>query len=434
MPAAQPTPDSALPGAPLVFVPPAPAESAILRQLEALLTARGGEVERWLETEFAAAPALPYASVDIRHAGFKIAPVDTNLFPAGFNNLSASARARAADALAGWMKERHPGLRRILLLPENHTRNLGYLDNVATLLDIFAAAGLEVKLGSLMEDLDAPMTLPTLTGREVTLLPTERAGDALRLRDGWEPDLIFLNNDLSAGLPPMLEGLRQPVTPEPVRGWYARRKSGHFVSYSRVAARFAEAFGLDPWLLCPVTEHCGQVNFKERTGLEGVAEAVEKVLQVTRARYAEHGIAEEPYAYIKADSGTYGMGIMTVKSGEEVLEINKKARNKMNVIKEGAVVSEVVVQEGVPSIDRIGEAPAEPVVYLVHGQAIGGAYRVHDGRDAYTNLNATGARFTGMCDPAEQARETDKVSIKACDFEVFGLIGRLAMLAAALEA
>ncbi len=28
-----------------------------------------------------------YSSVDIRDAGFKIAVVDTNIFPAGFNNL-----------------------------------------------------------------------------------------------------------------------------------------------------------------------------------------------------------------------------------------------------------------------------------------------------------------------------------------------------------
>lgn len=422
-----------MPGAPLEYIPPAKTDSVILRRLDALLAERGREVAKWLETEFAAAPSLPYASVDVRHAGFKIAPVDTNLFPAGFNNLSASARARAADALAGWMKVRHPGLRRVMLLPENHTRNLGYLDNVATLLDIFTTAGLEVKLGSLMEELDAPMTLETLTGREVTLLPTERHDGTLRLRDGWAPELLFLNNDLSAGVPNLLAGVTQPVAPEPGRGWFARRKSVHFESYTRVAARFADAFDLDPWLLRPTTEHCGQVNFKERTGLECVALAVEKVLHNTRQAYIAHGITEEPYAYIKADSGTYGMGIMTVRSGDEVMEINKKARNKMNVIKEGSVVSEVVVQEGVPSIDRIGESPAEPVVYLVDGHAIGGAYRVHDGRDAYTNLNATGARFTGMCDPAESAKEPGKVSVKACDFEVFGLIGRLATLAAAHE-
>ncbi len=422
------------PASGLAYLAPTHGDSAILKTLEALLSARGAEVERWLAAEFARAPSLPYASVDLRHAGFKIAPVDTNLFPAGFNNLSASARARAADAFAAWMKERHPGLRRLLLLPENHTRNLGYLDNVATLIDIFTHAGLEVRLGSLMEELDAPMTLTTLTGREITLLPTERQGARLMLKgDDWEPEVLFLNNDLSAGLPPALEGLSQPIAPEPGRGWFARRKSVHFERYDEVAGRFAEAFGLDPWLLRPITEHCGHVNFKERTGLECVALAVEKVLHATRARYAAHGITEEPYVYIKADSGTYGMGIMTVKSGEEVMEINKKARNKMNVIKEGTQVSEVVVQEGIPSIDRVGEAAAEPVVYLVHGEAVGGAYRVHDARDPYTNLNAPGARFTGMCEPAEAAKEQGKISIKRCHFEVFGLIGRLAMLAAAWE-
>jgi glutamate--cysteine ligase len=32
--------------------------------------------------------ALLFGSVDLRNAGFKLAPVDTNLFPGGFNNLN----------------------------------------------------------------------------------------------------------------------------------------------------------------------------------------------------------------------------------------------------------------------------------------------------------------------------------------------------------
>jgi glutamate--cysteine ligase len=414
-----------------------PAESQIIGIVDQLLRTRGAEVEAWLDAEFARAPQIAYSSVDVRHAGFKIAPVDTNLFPAGFNNLSTMARMRAADAFAGWFHLNYPGLTRVLLLPENHTRNLGYLDNVATLFDLFLAAGLEVRLGSLSDEVTEPLKLPTLTGREVTLLPTERVGDTLQLAGewgkDWVPQILFLNNDLTAGVPSRLQSVVQPIVPSTERGWHLRRKSVHFRAYDAVVERFAATFDIDPWLLRAETEHGEQVSFKERTGLDAVAEAVERVLARTRAKYTEYGIAEEPYVYVKADSGTYGMGIMTVKSGAELLEVNKKIRNKMNVIKEGAQVSEVAVQEGVPTANRVGDAMAEPVIYLVGGAAIGGAYRVNDARDAYGNLNATGMYFTGMCDPFEQDREPEKVSVTACSFNVYGLVARLATLAAAHE-
>ena len=411
--------------------------SPMLARLDQLIRTRSNDLETWLDEEFSRAPILPYSSVDVRHSGFKIAPVDTNLFPAGFNNLSSMSRMRAADAFAGWFDQHFRGLRRILLLPENHTRNLGYLDNVATLLQLFQAAGMDARLGSLSPDITEPTTLPTLTGREVTLIPTVRKGDQLQLveaySDGWQPEILFLNNDLTTGIPASLEGVTQPIVPPMARGWFARRKSIHFKAYDAVAERFAQAFEIDPWLLRARTLHCGSVNFKERVGLEEVAAAVEEILTETRAKYAEYGITETPYVFIKADSGTYGMGIMTAQSGAEVLEMNKKVRNKMNVIKEGAQVSEVVVQEGVPTIDHVGAAVAEPVIYLVGGQAVGGAYRVNDARDTYNNLNATGMYFSGMCDPFEREAEKDKVSIASCNFNAFGLIARLATLAAAHE-
>ena len=156
---------------------------------------------------------------------------------------------------------------------------------------------------------------------------------------------------------------------------------------------------------------------------------VEKVLHKIRTHYERYGITDEPYVYVKSDSGTYGMGIMTVKSGEEILEINKKIRNKMNVIKEGVQSTEVIIQEGIPTVDRIEAAPAEPMMYLVDGHAVGGAYRVNDARDAQNNLNATGMRFVGMCDEGEAG----KVAMRECTFGALGLIAELASLAAQRE-
>ena len=42
---------------------------------------------------------------------------------------------------------------------------------------------------------------------------------------------------------------------------------------------------------------------------------------------------------VKADAGTYGMGVMTVKDASELgIGLNRKQRNKMSVVKEGLEV------------------------------------------------------------------------------------------------
>lgn len=59
-----------------------------LLELESHLLERQADVECWLREQWLKTPAPFYASVDLRNSGFKLAPVDTNLFPAGFNNLN----------------------------------------------------------------------------------------------------------------------------------------------------------------------------------------------------------------------------------------------------------------------------------------------------------------------------------------------------------
>ena len=399
---------------------------AILGRLKQLGETRGDEIAGWLAARAAESGAPFYSSVDVRHAGFKIAPVDTNLFPAGFSHLSAAARTRAAH----WLRLRMARCptKRALIIPENHTRNQGYIDNLAALRSVLREAGLEVEIGSLLAT-DAPIEVTASTGEQIKEMPLMREGSLLKSANGFCPQLVILNNDLTAGFPEILRGVSQPVVPRPSQGWYRRRKSIHFEAYDKLAREFALSFGLDPWLITTEFHKCGQVNFGEKQGLDCVAMGVEKVLHKIRARYAEYGITDQPYVYVKSDSGTYGMGIMTVRSGDEVIEINKKNRNKMNVIKEGVHSTEVIIQEGVPTADVIEGAPAEPMVYLVDGHAVGGAYRVNDQRDAQNNLNAAGMRFVGMCDEGE----TGKVEMKSCQFGAMGLIAELASLAAPRE-
>jgi glutamate--cysteine ligase len=295
-------------------------------------------------------------------------------------------------------------------------------------------AGLQVRIGSLLPEITSPTTLDLPDGSSLTLEPLKREGDRLKL-DGFDPCAILLNNDLSAGIPEILTDLDQPVIPPLHAGWSTRRKSGHFGKYDRVAEEFARMLHIDPWLINPMFATCGQINFQERRGEECLAAHVDELLGDIREKYREYGVNEEPFVIVKADAGTYGMGIMTVKDASEVRDLNRKQRNKMAVGKEGMAVSDVIIQEGVYTFESIAEAVAEPVVYMMDHFVIGGFYRVHTGRGKDENLNAPGMRFEPL---AFETALTLPDSAAAPDaepnrFYAYGVVARLALLAAAME-
>ena len=55
-----------------------------------------------------------------------------------------------------------------------------------------------------------------------------------------------------------------------------------------------------------------------------------------------------------------------------------------------------LVQEGVLTQERINDAVAEPVVYMMDRYVVGGFYRVHAERGVDQNLNAPGATFVPL--------------------------------------
>src|SRR6059036_1915067 len=90
-------------------------------------------IERWFRLEWMEHTPPFYTSVDLRNAGFKLAPVDTNLFPGGFNNLNPAFEPLCVQALQTAIQRVCPDARGVLLVPENHTRNTFYLQNLAAL-------------------------------------------------------------------------------------------------------------------------------------------------------------------------------------------------------------------------------------------------------------------------------------------------------------
>ena len=178
-------------------------------------------IERWFRLEWMEHTPPFYTSVDLRNAGFKLAPVDTNLFPGGFNNLTTEMLPLAVQAAMAAIEKICPEAKNLLLIPEKHTRNSFYLMNVARLMEIFHQAGLNVRLGTLDETITAPTAVPLPDGTSLTVEPLVRTRNRLGLKD-FDPCTILLNNDLSAGHP---EDPREPARAVPAAA-AARRLGG----------------------------------------------------------------------------------------------------------------------------------------------------------------------------------------------------------------
>ncbi len=352
--------------------------SFIINELKNLIIKRKDEIDNWFNKASENAPPFFYNSVDLRHSGFKLAPVDTNLFPAGFNNLNDYEKQKAVVLTKDFLQKHFPKIKNILIITEDHTRNLYYLENIYILSSILENAGFTVKLSSIAtyeNDQEARHT--TANGNELLFHPFVKKDSIITTKQGFKPDFILLNNDMTNGAPEVFKHLKQPISPPIELGWYQRRKTSHFEAYSNMAKDFAYIFGIDYWLISTYFARCGVVNFKEKVGLECVAIQVDKLISQIKEKYQQYSIKEQPYVFIKSDMGTYGMGIMTAKSGEDVLSIGKDIRKKMNIIKGGTLNNEVIIQEGIPTIDKAENNPAEPMIYLIGGNPVGCMYRMN---------------------------------------------------------
>jgi glutamate--cysteine ligase len=366
------------------------------------------QIETWFEAQWRDIQPPVYGSVDLRNAGFKLAPIDMNLFPAGFNNLNPNYLSLSITAAKIILNRVYPGAKRILIIPESHTRNQYYWENMKTLQSILEGAGYEVKIGAIEK----------LT----------RHDDELRAEE-FIPEIVLLNNDLSEGIPDILQNIKQVLVPPAELGWSQRLKSGHFQYYAEVTAEFADVIGIDPWLVAPLFRHCGEIDFMQQEGLECLIGNAEVLFEAIKKKYEQYQIKHQPFLIVKADAGTYGMAVMTVRNVDELRHLNRKQRTRMSTIKGGQPVRRVIIQEGVYSFETVGSEKfvAEPVVYLWGSAVVGGFYRVHQDRGVDESLNTPGMKFEPLpferscADPCEN------------QYYLYGVVARLSMLAAARE-
>ena len=407
-----------------------------INELEQRILDSTPAIERWFRLEWMEHTPPFYCSVDVRNAGFKLAPVDTNLYPGGWNNLTPEMLPLAVQAAMAAIEKICPEARNLLVVPENHTRNTFYLSNVLQLKRIFHQAGLNVRFGSLSSEIKEPTTINLPTGESIIIEPLLRIKNRLGLKD-FDPCTILLNNDLSAGIPGILEDINEQYLLPPLHaGWSVRRKSTHFKAYEEVSKRFGKLLGVDPWLINPMFAQCGEVDFTEDKGMECVTNNVDALLSKIKRKYKEYGINEKPFVVVKADNGSYGMGIMTVRDVKDLDALNRKSKNKMSPTKDGQPLSGVIIQEGVLTNERVNDAVAEPVVYMMDRYVVGGFYRIHAERGIDENLNAPGASYVPLAfaDSGRLPQPGEKPGSSSPNrFYMYGVIGRLAMLAASYE-
>jgi glutamate--cysteine ligase len=413
----------------------------MIESLAEKIVRNGPRLEEWYRNRlsqlatFDGAPPI-YSSVDLRNSGYKIAVVDTNLFPAGFNNLCETFSEKGAGMFRDYFKKWRPSVKKILIFPEEHTRNLFYWKSVLALRNMLEEAGFEVKIGSASTLFDRdPFVIEIANGESVSIEKIFLKNGSLQC-EGFVPDAILINNDLSSGIPEYLKGLHhQFLLPSPHHGWHQRKKSSHFAIYQTLVTEVACLLEIDPWLLAPLTTVETGIDLTDEICLKRLQESADRLLSRIRQKYLQHGVQKEPYLFIKNNSGTYGLGIIHVESGEKLLSLSRKLRNKLEFSKGGKEVSEYLLQEGIPTADFYRGKPLEPVVYLVGGEMIGSFCRIHEGKDERESLNAPGMTFACICLHKVTATKSWHLSYENSDqiFTVAALLGKVASLAAALE-
>lgn len=369
-----------------------------------------------------------YSSFDVRDSGDKVVNVDANIYPAGFNNICPTDRENCGPLIKIYLSRHYgEGPKNILLLTEAHTGNPYYWDNVSTLKLLIESAGHQVRIA-----FPGSKELSSFSLQSASYGPVE--AHAAIVKDGiisvedFSPDVVISNNDFSDRYEEWGKVIHSVLNPPRELGWYQRKKSTYFKHYNQLCTEFARLIDIDPWALTVETELFENFDMAEDASRSALAEKVDLLLARLKTANLSRGIKDDPYVFVKNNAGTYGLGVMRVSSGADILALNYKTRKKMKAAKGGREVQEVIIQEGVRSIVRADNVTAEPTLYLLGCQLAGGFLRSHADKDETESLNSPGAVYKRLC-------VSDlKVSVEGHPLEnVYGWVAKLGLLAIGRE-
>jgi glutamate--cysteine ligase len=390
-------------------------------------------IERWFRLEWMEHTPPFYTAVDVRNAGFKLAPLNASFFPSAWHNLSPEMLPLAVQAAMAAIEKICPEARNLLLIAENNIQDVFYLSNIAQLRQIFNMAGLNVRIGSISPEVVSNVVVDLQDGQSVTVEPVIRNNGRIGV-ENFDPCTILLNHQLHAGVPGILEDLHQQHLLPPLHaGSFVRRRSNFYRCYEEVTKRFGKLIGIDPWLVNPMLEQVQNVQPETEPGITMLTEAVDDMLGKIKRRYKEYGIKEKPFVVLKSDLVCRSSSTLALRDAKDVKEFVRKHAASCGG---GDQAQTILLQEGVMTFERMNHAVAEPVVYTMDRYVVGGFYRVHAEpglADVQSLSNPTYvplafAETTRLPQPG--TRPGQSVPNR---FYMYGVIARLATVAASYE-
>jgi len=353
---------------------------SILNYTDPIIAKNLNKIDEWIKKKKEISKPPFYTSTDIRVSENKVVAVDTNIFPAGFNNLSNDFLKKSAKNIKMYIEKLNLPVERILIIPELHTRNPFYWDNIIAIKKMFEIAGILSDVGLIVDDgTNFMIEFDSTSDLKVKAATVDKSNNKVFVND-FMPDLILINNDFSTHFPNILKDIDQPVIPPVEVGWHSRRKNIHFDFYNSLVDEFCKIFNMDSNIFQLKTELIKNINVEEDDDRLKVANLINEL---------KSKIGSEQNIFIKSNSGTYGMSVMQVNEGSQFANLNRSGKKKMKVSKGGKLLSDLIVQEGVDSI--FGKK--EPVYYLIDCKISGAFYRVNDNKSSRDNLNTRGMYF-----------------------------------------
>jgi glutamate--cysteine ligase len=273
-----------------------------------------------------------------------------------------------------------------------------------------------------------PVVVKTLLGTELTVYEAKLDGDKTFV-NGKVVDLLICNNDFSNSYSDWSAQLKTPMNPPYELGWYRRRKHTFFQHYNHLALEFSNVIGVSPAYMQVETELFENFDVYDADSLETLAVKVDEFIAKLKLKYQQNGISDAPFCFIKNNAGTYGLAVTQAHTGNDVREWNNKARKKMQAAKGGREVTELILQEGIPTIFREESGSAEPCIYTAGGELVGGFLRAHSEKGPDESLNSPGAVYKKLC------MSDLLIDRRGCPMEnVYGWVAKLGILAISKEA
>jgi len=361
-----------------------------------------------------------YASVDVRYSGWKVSVVDANSFPAGFNNISKDLVPKLSKSLNEYFEKINLEVNHIHILPESHTRNTPYTENISRIKEIIEKAGYNVTVGSpelnrykLLEGLTDDLELNTVVVNDQDVLEI----------NGQIPDLVLLNNDLTGGA---IQGLSGTIFPRKEMGWYNRRKSDHYRILETLVDEVSEILNLDPWILMPMWFVSEDKCLELDACINKLSNDVDQMIGKIKLKYEQYGIDSEPVVFIKNDRGTYGLGIISINSGNEIRNLSKRMIKRLTYGKGGTSAENFLIQEGIPTNLKTELSVIEPVGYTIGGVESHWFFRSNSKKNKFDNLNSPSSIFLH-----EEQLEDGVINLERSYW--FDLVSKLSYLAMGLE-